>query len=657
MSNLTFKSNGATQVALIKVGSPAQISLQYSKDGTNWSNYTVGEEIPLSNNQFVSFSGANEKFNLTNAHYYNFSAEGEGTLSLSGDLMSLISGENVDYPYTFCKLFLGNEKIVDASQFTLSASNISKWCYANMFKDCTNLSAAPSTLPAETLKEWCYQGMFAGCSNLKTAPILPATTLAKYCYYAMFYNCPSLTLAPDLEAKTLTDWCYNSMFFNCQSLNTIFAEFTDWNISGNSSKSWVREVSPTGTFLCPSALNTSIRSMSYVPQNWNVYNYETMPLTFLNVGTASSQIRINRKRPTEQPSTLDMKYRKNFTGDWIAYSFDIEMGYGPSIQLNPGEFISFSGNNTTFKNHFFQAIGNNGKLKVFGNIMSLDNNASSFTNSMQFDTTFNSMYSLYDASHLVLPANSLTYGCYNGMFQDCSGLVYPPQLQATTLADWCYANMFRGCTNLKSAPQLPATSLASSCYNQMFRACYNLTSAPELPATNLTQRCYQAMFHSCSSLVVPPVLSSTKSAQQCYAYMFYGCRKLSGTPTLPATTLSAGCYYAMFGYCNSLSSTPTLPATNLAQQCYQLMFTNCTNITGAVLPATQQADLCYAKMFENCSKLSCLNVNFNIWNGANYPASGWVTGVSNTGTFYKPSSLEIIRGTSYIPTNWTVINH
>jgi hypothetical protein len=86
------------------------------------------------------------------------------------------------------------------------------------------------------------------------------------------------------------------------------------------------------------------------------------------------------------------------------------------------------------------------------------------------------------------------------------------------------------------------------------------------------------------------------------------------------------------------------------------MFTNCTNITGAVLPATQQADLCYAKMFENCSKLSCLNVNFNIWNGANYPASGWVTGVSNTGTFYKPSSLEIIRGTSYIPTNWNVVN-
>jgi hypothetical protein len=113
-----------------------------------------------------------------------------------------------------------------------------------------------------------------------------------------------------------------------------------------------------------------------------VYNYETMPLTFLNIGTISSQIRINRKRPTEQPSTLDMKYRKNFTGDWITYSFDTEMGYGPSIQLNPGEFISFSGNNTTFKNHFFQDIGNNGKLKLFGNIMSLDNNASSFTNSM-----------------------------------------------------------------------------------------------------------------------------------------------------------------------------------------------------------------------------------------------------------------------------------
>ena len=50
MTNLTFKSIGSTKVSLYKSGSPAAISLQYSTDGTNWQNYTVGEEIPLQNN-------------------------------------------------------------------------------------------------------------------------------------------------------------------------------------------------------------------------------------------------------------------------------------------------------------------------------------------------------------------------------------------------------------------------------------------------------------------------------------------------------------------------------------------------------------------------------------------------------------------------------
>lgn len=573
MANLTFKSNGATKVALIKVGSPAQISLQYSKDGTNWSNYTVGEEIPLSNNQFVSFSGANEKFNLTNAHYYNFSAEGEGTLSLSGDLMSLISGENVDYPYTFCKLFLGNDKIVDASQFTLSASNIFKWCYANMFKDCTNLSAAPSALPAETLKEWCYQGMFAGCGNLRTAPILPATTLAKYCYYAMFYNCTNLSTPPYLPAETLTDWCYNSMFFNCQKLTYISANFTNW--TSNATSSWLYNTSSNGVFICPSSLNTSVSSCHRNPQNWQVWAPQTMPITFKALSSSSN---VSITNTCGGAPTGAFKYMKNYSGIWEDPTYGT-FNYMDRISFNSGEVVSFSGANSNPDGNRFALSG--GNVSVFGSVLSLKSNPNRAY--MDASNLFVRNSNLYDASELYFGTTLTASKCCR-TFLSCTNLVYPPKLPFTKLWNKCYAGMFGSCSSLLSAPELPATELAN------------------------------------------------------------------------------GCYDSMFGNCTSLTAAPYLSATVSAPSCYYSMFSNCTNLKYANINLTGVAYIACLWMFSRCSSLSCLNVNFTQWSG--YDAAGqfwpntyyWVDGVAANGTFKKPSTLTSSRGSSYIPTNWNVVN-
>ena len=91
-------------------------------------------------------------------------------------------------------------------------------CYANMFRNCTSLTTAPS-LPATTLANRCYAYMFFGCTSLTTAPLsLPATTLTNSCYASMFRNCTSLTTAPSLPATTLADSCYDYMFCGCTSL-------------------------------------------------------------------------------------------------------------------------------------------------------------------------------------------------------------------------------------------------------------------------------------------------------------------------------------------------------------------------------------------------------------------------------------------------------
>ena len=99
-----------------------------------------------------------------------------------------------------------------------------------------------------------------------------------------------------------------------------------------------------------------------------------------------------------------------------------------------------------------------------------------------------------------LPATNLKQDCYDGMFYNCTSLIYAPKLSSMSLAVSCYQHMFDGCTSLTTAPELPATTLADYCYCGMFHLCLALTTAPELPTTTLADNCYIYMFYKCSSL-------------------------------------------------------------------------------------------------------------------------------------------------------------
>ena len=188
----------------------------------------------------------------------------------------------------------------------------------------------------------------------------------------------------------------------------------------------------------------------------------------------------------------------------------------------------------------------------------------------------------YDCTSLVtppeLPATTLKFSCYNYMFYGCTSLTVAPELPATTLVGWCYDNMFEGCTSLTTAPSLPATTLAESCYYEMFNGCTSLTTAPSLPATTLADWCYYGMFRGCTLLTTASSLPATTLTYNCYARMFNGCTSLTTAPSLPATTLAESCYYEMFNGCTSLTTAPKLPATTLAKSCYQFMFFECTSL-------------------------------------------------------------------------------
>ena len=97
-----------------------------------------------------------------------------------------------------------------------------------------------------------------------------------------------------------------------------------------------------------------------------------------------------------------------------------------------------------------------------------------------------------------------------------------------------------------------------------------------------------------------------------------------------------------------------LEQTTLAINCYRSMFDGCTGLTSAPeLPATTFARACYYYMFRDCTNLSLIKVRFTVWGSQ---TSHWVSGVSPTGTFYKPTALPEEYGISKIPPGWTVVN-
>ena len=158
--------------------------------------------------------------------------------------------------------------------------------------------------------------------------------------------------------------------------------------------------------------------------------------------------------------------------------------------------------------------------------------------------------SIVNAENLILPATSLTTGCYASMFANCQGLKKAPKLPATILTDGCYAYMFAHCDDLTTPPELPATSLSYRCYYNMFYQSGVLT-ATELPATTLAPNCYEEMYRG-SMLNTAPELPATLLTEHCYDGMFHACLNLFTAPKLPANTLVEGCYVDMFRNCYRL---------------------------------------------------------------------------------------------------------
>ena len=292
---LAFISSGESTVRLAQVGTPYEISLEYSTDESHWKPYTIGETITLADSTFLLFRSGehkNRKFSKDDENYYHF--EISGPISAQGNIMSLL---NRDFStpltfYGFFALFEGCTSLLSAPE--LPATTMEQGCYFRMFAECTGLKSAPELpakelayncygwmfkgcsaltsapeLPATEMKSYCYNSMFANCTSLKFAPELPATRLDMGCYHCMFEGCTSLTSAPELPATELVSNCYEFMYKDCRNLRYVIGLFTT-EPSEKTTKDWLSGVAASGTFIKSKKATWDVTSADGVPEGWKI---------------------------------------------------------------------------------------------------------------------------------------------------------------------------------------------------------------------------------------------------------------------------------------------------------------------------------------------------------------------------------------------------
>ena len=366
-------------------------------------------------------------------------------------------------------------------------------------------------------------------------------------------------------------------------------------------------------------------------------------------------------------SSNTLQYSLNDGETWTALAHDTN---SPTVAAGGKILWKASGLTINPSNGVGKFVSSN-RFEAEGNVMSLlygddfKGQTSLEGKVWAFACLFRASTGITTAENLILPATTLVYACYDGMFRGCTTLTTAPELPATVLDEYCYEGMFSGCTSLITPPELPATTLTRSCYMAMFVGCSSLTTAPELPATTLATYCYGNMFKGCTSLRIAPELPATTLDTYCYCYMFRDCTSLTIAPELPATALTNTCYQYMFAGCTGLATAPELPATTLAGSCYRNMFRGCTSLTTAPeLPATTLANYCYEYMFSGCTSLNYIKCLTSSGMTATQCLSNWVSGVASTGTFVKSPSATtgstdgdsqwLINSPNGIPEGWTV---
>lgn len=250
-----FECLTAGQISFYSDASSSIKTVEYSKDGVNWTSVTsttstsTSPKVSMAVGDILYIRGNNSCYNDNGSGEFGFYGS-TGYYNLGGNIMSLISSTN----------------------FQNLTTIPSQYCFNRMFMSMGSadiISAEKLVLPATTLTTRCYEFMFMNRTRMTHGPKIMATTLANYCCQRMFMYCSSLTAAPELPATTLVTGCYSSMFAACTKLNYVKAMFTT-TPSSSYTGDWLEGVASNGTFVKNSSASWNVSGTSGVPSGWTV---------------------------------------------------------------------------------------------------------------------------------------------------------------------------------------------------------------------------------------------------------------------------------------------------------------------------------------------------------------------------------------------------
>lgn len=102
-------SQASSSVTLSAVGSPDAVSLETSDNGSDWTDYTVGDTLPLASagdKVYMRAKTENSTLGKDSSNYYKFAMT--GTIAASGNMQSLLKADcsRTDAPsYCFVRFF------------------------------------------------------------------------------------------------------------------------------------------------------------------------------------------------------------------------------------------------------------------------------------------------------------------------------------------------------------------------------------------------------------------------------------------------------------------------------------------------------------------------------------------------------------------------
>ena len=191
----------ALAAGTITIKNPLGLVISYQKNGgekvTSTKDDTSDIGIPVVAGDKVQFFGNNAAYAIEGVATEELGSRFVNTnincsesckIKVYGNIMSLISPDNYSTltafgdgtSYNFAALFEGNKGLTDASGLILPATTLTEYCYAAMFRGCSNFTTTPK-LPAETLAKCCYEEMFRQCSSLNSVTCLATDNSAASC--------------------------------------------------------------------------------------------------------------------------------------------------------------------------------------------------------------------------------------------------------------------------------------------------------------------------------------------------------------------------------------------------------------------------------------------------------------------------------------------